>query len=126
MNVTKKEQLKPLTFYYWKETFFKADRMGVKVLSDICFIIHINKTSAPYNWQCEGVEIESIDSDLYVGHNYNYHYKWGERKISKYVIKELSFDELTPEQKSRFWGYLFDEKSALCNSLSLRRQWGEL
>lgn len=125
-NITKKEQIEPLHFYYWHETFFKADSQGVNKLLDICFIIYINKTSSPFNWQCDGIEIESINSDLVVGNSYNYHYMWGERKISDYMIKQLDFEELTHKQKSIFWDFLFDENSNLFNSINNAKLWGKI
>ena len=88
------------------------------VLEDICFIIYIDKTSSPGNYQCDGIEIEQINSDLMIGHNYNYHFLWGERgKIVKYTIEEISIDDI---DKRKFFEWIFDEKSRLNKTLGVR------
>lgn len=108
----KKEDLKPFTFYYWSEEWTTDKGKKVKI-SDVCFITDINKTSSPGNYQCGGIEIESLEgSDLVVGNGYNYHFLWGgERsKGRKYTIKELNFNNL---DRKKFFDWLFDSESAL-------------
>ncbi len=111
-----KEDLKPFTFYRWKENWTKN---GKKVeIEDICFIIDINTTSSPGNYQCNGVEIDNIKSDLVIGHNYNY-FCWDDKKI-KYIIKEVSLDDIN---KGLFFDWLFDINSSLFLNLSLERRY---
>lgn len=108
----KKEDLRPFTFYRWIESTQQGK------LDDVCFITDINKTSSPGNYQCSGIEVESIESDLVVGNGYNYHFLWGgERaKGKKYTIKELNFNSINRKQ---FFDWIFNSNSSLVLTLYL-------
>ncbi len=107
MKITNKDQLKPLTFYRWKEKY------NSKTVEDICFVTEID-TSSPGNYQCHGVCVKSIKSDLRVGRSYNFHYRWLQ-KLSKYKIEELSIDDI---DKTEFFNWVFDSKSDLNRDLN--------
>jgi len=113
----KKEDLKEYAFYRWKE---ENTRNGYK-MDDICFIISILKDTSPGNFQCSGIEIESIDSDLIVGNNYIYHFLYGEKaKDRKYTIKEISIDNIN---KGLFFDWLFDYDSRMNTSIRLEKEY---
>ncbi len=109
----KKENLKPFTFYHWIEENTKNGY----IMNDICFITDINKTSSPGNYQCSGIEIKRIDSDLRVGNGYVYHFLYGERaKQRKYTIKEISINDV---DRAQFFDWVFDSESSLVLNIYL-------
>lgn len=108
----KKENLKPFTFYKWIE-ITKQEKF-----IDICFIIDINKISSPGDFQCSGIEIENIKSDLIVGREYTYHFLWKKEKIKsrKYIIKEINFNSIN---RKMFFDQIFNPDSELVRNLYL-------
>ena len=72
--------------------------------------------SSPGNYQCSGIEIESIESDLVVGNGYNYHFLWGGERAKSKTIKELNFNSINRKQ---FFDWMFDPSSALVLNLYL-------
>jgi len=113
----KKENIKEYTFYRWIE----ENTINGYKMDDICFIVSILKDSSPGNFQCDGIEIESIDSDLIVGNNYIYHFLYSERaKDRKYTIKEISIDDI---DKKQFFEWLFDYDSKLNIVLRLEKKY---